>query len=40
MPKYNVQPDHDGLNLQNLKLEAPAFDGSWIPNFFLIGHRT
>jgi len=26
-PRYNVQPDHDGMNLRNIKLDAPAFDG-------------
>jgi len=25
--KYNVQPDHDGMNLWNVKLETPTFHG-------------
>jgi len=35
--RYNVQPNHDGINLQNIKVEAPIFDGHWIPKIFSIG---
>ena len=30
-PRYNVQPDQDGMNLRNIKLEAPTFDGQLNP---------
>ena len=33
--RRNVQPDHDGMNLRNIKLEAPAFDGQLDPQFSL-----
>jgi len=28
---YNVQPDHDGMNLRNIKLEALTFDDQLDP---------
>ena len=34
-PRYNVPPNHDGMNLRNIKLEAPTFDGQLDPYFFL-----
>ena len=33
--RYNVQPDHDGMNLQNIKLEAPTFGAQLDPQIFL-----
>jgi len=39
-PRYNVQHDHDGVNLRNIKLEALIFMVSWIPKYFSIGHQT
>ena len=33
--KNNVQIDHDGMNLKNIKLEAPTFDGQLGSQVFL-----
>ena len=33
--RYNVQLNHDGMNLRNIKLEAPIFDGHLDPQNFL-----
>ena len=38
-PSYNVQPDQDGMNLRNIKLEASLLMVSWIPKIFSIGLR-
>ena len=37
--RYSVQLDHDGMNLQNIKPEAPTFDGQFDPKIFSIGHQ-
>ena len=34
-PRYNVQLDQDGMNLWNIKLEAPTFDGQLDFQIFL-----
>ena len=34
-PMHNVQPDHDVMNLQNIKLKAPAFHGQLNSQIFL-----
>ena len=33
--RNNVQSDHDGMNLKNIKLEALTFDGQLDPQVFL-----
>ena len=37
--EYNVQTDHDGLNLKNINPELPTFDGQLDPQIFSIRHQ-